>query len=106
MSDVGAGTRPVPIACGHRTSYGVHEGAMRVRVKLFASLCRYARDAVSGIPFECQVPEGATLSDLVDCLKLPREEVNPVRRDGRLAATLSDIILSIIIMLAMNGGPF
>jgi len=51
---------------------------MRVRVKLFASLCRYFSGAAPGIPFEMEVLEGATLADLVDRLKLPREEVNPV----------------------------
>ena len=56
---------------------------MRVRVKLFASLCRYASGAVSGIPFEMQVSEGATLADLVDCLKLPREEVKVFFVNGR-----------------------
>ena len=45
-------------------------------------------------------------ADLVDRLKLRREEVNPVRKDGRLTAALSDIILSFITILAMNGGDF
>jgi sulfur carrier protein ThiS len=60
---------------------------MRVRVKLFASLCRYLSDAAPGIPFEMQVPEGATGADLVDRLKLPREEVKVFFVNGRARPT-------------------
>ncbi len=56
---------------------------MRIRVKLFASLCRYFNDAAPGIPFEMEVPAGATLADLVDRLKLPREEVKVFFVNGR-----------------------
>jgi molybdopterin synthase sulfur carrier subunit len=56
---------------------------VQVRVKLFASLCRYSSDAGPGIPFEVEVPEGATAADLVDRLKLPREEVKVFFVNGR-----------------------
>ena len=56
---------------------------MRVRVKLFASLCRYFSDAAPGIPFEMEVPEGTTVAALVDRLKLPREEVKVFFVNGR-----------------------
>jgi molybdopterin converting factor small subunit len=56
---------------------------MRLRVKLFASLCRYFSDASPGIPFDMEVPKGATLADLVDHLKLPREEVKVFFVNGR-----------------------
>ena len=56
---------------------------MRVRVKLFASLCRYFNRAAAGIPFETELPEGATVADLVDLLKLPREEVKVLFVNGR-----------------------
>ena len=56
---------------------------MRVRMKLFASLCRYLSDAAPGIPFEMEVLDGATLADLVDRLKLPREEVKVFFVNGR-----------------------
>jgi molybdopterin converting factor small subunit len=56
---------------------------MRVRVKLFASLCRYFSDAAAGIPFEMELPEGATVADLVDRLKLPRQEVKVFFVNGR-----------------------
>jgi len=56
---------------------------MRVRVKLFASLCRYFSGAAPGIPFEMQVPEGTTGADLVGRLKLPHEEVKLLFVNGR-----------------------
>lgn len=61
--------------------YGVHE-MMRVRVKLFAALCRYISNAAPGIPFEMEVPEGTTVADIVNRLKLPQEEVNPAPYQG------------------------
>jgi molybdopterin converting factor small subunit len=56
---------------------------MRVRVKLFATLCRYFSDVAPGIPFEMEVSEGATVADLVNRLKLPREEVKVFFVNGR-----------------------
>jgi sulfur-carrier protein len=56
---------------------------MRIRVKLFASLCRYFSGAVSGIPFEMEVPESTSVGDLVDRLKLPRQEVKLFFVNGR-----------------------
>jgi len=56
---------------------------MRVRVKLFASLCRYFSDAAPGIPFEIEVPEDTTVADLVNRLKLPRQEVKVFFVNGR-----------------------
>lgn len=48
---------------------------MRVHVKLFATLGCYSGNAVPGVPFEIDMPDGTTLADLVNKLKLPREEV-------------------------------
>jgi molybdopterin converting factor small subunit len=59
------------------------EFLMQVRVKLFATLCHYFSNAVPGIPFEIEVPEGATLADLVNQLKLPHEEVKVFFVNGR-----------------------
>jgi molybdopterin converting factor small subunit len=56
---------------------------MRVRVKLFASLSRYYGNTAAGVPFEIEVPEGATMVDLVNRLKLPREEVKLFFVKGR-----------------------
>ena len=56
---------------------------MQVRVKLYASLSRYYGNAVAGVPFEIEVPESATMVDLVNRLKLPREEVKLFFVKGR-----------------------
>jgi len=56
---------------------------MRVRVKLFATLSRYFGDVTAGTSFEIEAPDGATLTDLVNQLKLPREEVNILFVNGR-----------------------
>jgi len=39
--------------------------------KTFATLCRTFSSAAPGIPFEVELPEGATLADLVSQLNLP-----------------------------------
>jgi sulfur carrier protein ThiS len=56
---------------------------MRIRVKLFASLCRYFSGATSGIPFDIELPDGSRLTDLVDRLKLPPQEVKLFFVNGR-----------------------
>lgn len=47
---------------------------MRVRVKLYASLRKYAPDGSSGSAFEVELPEGATLEELVRGLNIPPDE--------------------------------
>jgi molybdopterin converting factor small subunit len=56
---------------------------VRVQVKLFATLCRYFSNAAPGIPFEIEVPKDTTVADLVNRLKLPREEVKVFFINGR-----------------------
>ena len=56
---------------------------MRVRVKLFATLSRYFGGATPGTPFEIEVPEATALADLVNRLRLPREEVKLFFVNGR-----------------------
>ena len=56
---------------------------MQVRVRLYATLSRYFSNAAPGIPCEIEVPNGATVADLVDWLKLPREEVKLFFVQGR-----------------------
>lgn len=59
---------------------------MRVRVRLYASLRRFAPEGQSGSHFEVDLSEGAKLQDLVEVLKIPPEEtrvafVNGITRD-------------------------
>ena len=56
---------------------------MQVRVKLYATLSRYLSNTAPGIPIEIEVPSGTTMADLVDRLKLPREEVKLFFVKGR-----------------------
>ena len=48
---------------------------MHVTVKLYATLHRYARGKKAGVPFEIELPEDATLHDLIDELSIPSEEM-------------------------------
>lgn len=56
---------------------------MLIRVKLYATLSRYFSNAGPGIPVEIEVPDGTTAGDLVNRLKLPREEVKLFFVKGR-----------------------
>ena len=56
---------------------------MRVRVKLFAFLGRYASDAPPGTPFDLELPAGTTVDALIEQLKLPRDEVKVIFVNGR-----------------------
>ena len=56
---------------------------MRVRVKLYASLSRYYGKVAAGVPFEINLSENAMIVDLVNRLKLPREEVKLFFVKGR-----------------------
>lgn len=56
---------------------------MRIRVKLFATLARSFKGAESGIPFEIEIPDGATIADLVQQLHLPPAEVKVAFINGR-----------------------
>ena len=56
---------------------------MQVRVKLYASLSRHYDKAAAGVPFEIDLPENARIVDLVNRLKLPKEEVKVFFVKGR-----------------------
>jgi len=59
------------------------EVTMRVRVKLYATLGRHLAGVEPGVPFELEVPNEATVADLVNRLNLPREEVKVAFVNGR-----------------------
>jgi molybdopterin converting factor small subunit len=56
---------------------------MVVHVKLFATLSRYSGGVTPGVPFDVELPDGATLGDVVTRLKLPLEEVKVFFVNGR-----------------------
>ena len=47
---------------------------MRVCVRLYATLARFSAGGLPGTPFTVEVPADATLSDLLDLLKVPPKE--------------------------------
>lgn len=51
---------------------------MHVTVKLFATLVRFKEGTRAGRPFEMELPESATVHDLIDMLKIPPEETHVV----------------------------
>ena len=57
---------------------------MQVQVKLFATLTRYSPGGQSGIPFAAEMPDGSSISDLMDYLKLPENEVKLSFVNGRM----------------------
>ncbi len=59
---------------------------MHITLKLFASLARFSPGDLPGTPFELDLPESATLQDLIEQLHMPAEEtkvsfVNGLIRD-------------------------
>ena len=53
-------------------------------MRLFATLARRRRGASSGKPFDLELPQGATLADLLAKLGVPAEEVHLSLVDGRI----------------------
>ena len=48
---------------------------MRIKVKVFATLGRYIAGRMPGDPFDVELPDGATLADLLRQLGVPQDEV-------------------------------
>jgi molybdopterin converting factor small subunit len=51
---------------------------MIVHVKLFATLRRQYPDVGIGEPMPVELPDGATVEQLIECLRLPAEQVKIV----------------------------
>jgi molybdopterin synthase sulfur carrier subunit len=56
---------------------------MRARIKLFATLGRYHPGSLPGTPFEVDIPESATLAELIQKLDLPPDEIKIIYVNGR-----------------------
>lgn len=56
---------------------------MLVRVKLFATLGSHMADVPPGTPVSVELPDEATVRDLIDALGLPPAEVRMVFVNGR-----------------------
>jgi sulfur-carrier protein len=64
---------------------------MEVKVKLFATLSRFAPETRAGFPRPIELPEGSTLAHLVSHLGLPDREVKVVYVNA-LARDLSYVL--------------
>jgi sulfur carrier protein ThiS len=60
---------------------------MHVTVKLYATLHRYGQGQQAGAPFEIELPEAASLHDLIDQLKIPPEETRITFVNGIIEET-------------------
>ncbi|MCL4488026.1 MAG: MoaD/ThiS family protein [Chloroflexi bacterium] len=56
---------------------------MHVNVKLFANLLTHVADAKVGVPFPVDLPDGATVGDLIRLLKLPADQIKVTFVNGR-----------------------
>jgi molybdopterin converting factor small subunit len=59
------------------------ENAMHVRVRIFATLLRHVPDLRPGTFLDMDLPQGATILDLIQRLHLPVEEVKVAFVNGR-----------------------
>ncbi len=56
---------------------------MKVEVRVFATLRRYFPDLSVGEPQVVELPDGATIADLLAALGIPQEEVKIAMRNSR-----------------------
>jgi len=56
---------------------------MRVNVRTYATLCRYIPGVSAGTPVEIELHDGASVSDLIEKLKIPEREVKIAFVNGR-----------------------
>jgi len=56
---------------------------MRVKVRTYATLCRYIPGVSAGTPVEIELPDGAPVSELIEKLKIPAREVKVAFVNGR-----------------------
>lgn len=59
---------------------------MRIRVKLFATLSRYQAAVAPGVPVETELPDGATVANLLQQLELPATEARVIFVNGLIRA--------------------
>lgn len=56
---------------------------MQVTLRVYATLCRYVLGAVAGVPLDIDLPDGATVADLIEKMRLPAGEVKVAFVNGR-----------------------
>lgn len=74
MKVVGDITLPVPIVCGHRILYAVHNN-MIIKVKLFATLRKYLPGIELGKSTDVHLESETSIAQLYEILGIPAEEI-------------------------------
>ena len=57
---------------------------MRVQVRLYATFARFAPSQKAGEPFDIDLAEAASITDLICHLRIPETDVHLVMIDGRI----------------------
>lgn len=57
---------------------------MRVEVRLYATFARYAPSQRAGEPFQTDIEDSASLTDLIHKLGIPAAEVHLIMVNGRI----------------------
>ncbi len=70
---------------------------MLISVKLFATLTRYKDGAKAGTPFEIDLPENATILDLITFLNIPLEEAHVIFINNIIVRPETEIKLGDVI---------
>ena len=65
---------------------------MRVDVRLYATFAKYAPTQHGGDPFDVEVEDTASLSDLTDKTGIPGGEVHPAIVNGRIVHDRSQLL--------------
>jgi sulfur-carrier protein len=56
---------------------------MQISLRVYATLCRYVPGVIAGAPVDIDLPEGATVADLIEKMAMPARDVKIVFVNGR-----------------------
>jgi molybdopterin converting factor small subunit len=56
---------------------------MQITLRVYATLCRYVPGIIAGVPVDLDLPEGATVADLIEKMDIPAREVKIAFVNGR-----------------------
>jgi molybdopterin synthase sulfur carrier subunit len=56
---------------------------MQITLRVYATLCRYVPGVIAGVPVDIDLPEDATVADLIEKMEIPAREVKIAFVNGR-----------------------
>jgi molybdopterin converting factor small subunit len=56
---------------------------MQITLRVYATLCRHVPGAIAGVPLNIDLPDGATVADLIKKMRVPAREVKVTFINGR-----------------------